>query len=126
MSIWMSVWRVGSSRSTFSSAVSCGPSLVPTASTTSAPPTISLALGQPKLPITPAASGSVSSNTPLPLAVVTTGASRVPGQGGQRAARLADAHAVAGDDHRARGAVEGGGGRARAPSLSTASDGRGR
>ncbi len=59
-----------------SSAVSIGASLVPTARTTSAEPTTALAVGMPKVPMTPTPRGSVSGNTPLPAAVVATGASR--------------------------------------------------
>jgi hypothetical protein len=59
-----------------STAVSMGASLVPTARITSALPTTTLASGVPKVPITPAPSRSTSGNTPLPAAVVATGASR--------------------------------------------------
>ena len=123
MSIWISVWRAGSSRSTCSSAVSWGPSLVPTASTTSAPPTISLALGQPKLPITPAASGIGLVEHALAAGRRDDRDVEGPGQLGQRGAGLADAHAVAGDDDRAGRRRRG---RRRPPasaSVSTASTG---
>ena len=74
MSICTSVCRVGSISSGFSLAVSTGPSRVPMAITVSAWLTNVFAAGWPKLPHTPSASALVSANTPLPEAVVATGA----------------------------------------------------
>src|SRR3977135_1757399 len=61
----MNVWRSGSSNEGFSLAVSVGPSLVPTASTTSASATTALAASSPKLPKTPTANAWVSHKTTL-------------------------------------------------------------
>jgi hypothetical protein len=75
-SICISVCRAGSMRAGFSFAESAGPRREPTTSTASASPIALLAVACPKLPQTPSARSWVSANTPLPEALVATGAPR--------------------------------------------------
>ncbi len=104
MSTWMKTCRVGSSSLVFSQAVSLGLSFEPTTSTRSASPMQALAAAVPNVPNTPSASGWVSGKQPLPAAVVADRHARSLRELAQLLVSLGDAHAVAGDDDRARGA----------------------